>query len=105
MFAGCLLEWGTVQLTPEERARLRGRLQLQVTGDCAHGLDGLGAGSVSREHHVEIRQATLLQPGVKIGDFVRSGSCAFELLVAGVVALICRISLLFVRTDQTFKSK
>lgn len=72
---------------PKEAARApRAPLGLELGGDAPHGLDGLGAGDVAREHHVEVVEVGLLQAGEQVGDFLRRHLGALDLSVARVVA-------------------
>lgn len=72
--------------TPEEAPRLRSRRQLELAGDAADGLQGVGAGHVARQQHVEAREVRVAQAGVEELELGGGGFGAGDLAVGGVVA-------------------
>lgn len=71
---------------PEEAAGRVAILDLELLGDVADGDDGLGAGDVAREHHVEVVEVRLPQPVIQVGDFLGRDLCACPLPISRVVA-------------------
>lgn len=74
-------------LTPEERARLPG-LFLQVHSNSADCFDGRGAGGITRQHDVEIREIALAKTLIEVRNLLGSCASSLKLPVASMVTYL-----------------
>lgn len=77
---------GWKKRTPDERAGLSHRLELQVPPNGPNGLDRSGAGRVPREHDVKVGEGALLEAIVDIADLVGRGLGSLDLPVGRMIA-------------------
>lgn len=76
----------SIRLTPEETARLRSRIELDISPNCPYRLYGLGTGHIARQQHVEIGKVRLAETVVEFEDSGGRRLRALDLLVRSMVA-------------------